>query len=433
MEYHLPNHHLSLTTSTKGNVMAAPTSEQIATVRTNLQRMQAMNDNAYPQCLARISDAFDLLTEPDDSSNAGLTIVLNIVEGAFWAIGSSVPKAYTAIGNFAASFLSGMVAWWGQGSLPPSLNAQFVSLRDAYTAAYSALDSQLGGYSDSLKSTDPAVVQKCWDTTFTYNGKTTAVSDLATQELPQEKDNTDFEVMVNGMVIGFAQGLWTTLLDANAWITQWLQASQEKISGDDPNSPPLSTIQAYIQQNPAYYYTWEWHPKKGKCDSSGWLITEYSIGKAIASEYHDHAFAADVCAYLFADSTDGVPLNAGGLFPRKTVFTALKIRQQGYAPTYSYPTAASVSSDYLKADQQGNSLEALVQKEGRPAIEQRVIEKAQQDPVFAHNLAARPRQTLEAFLGVKIPETISLAPIIENPQRFGLVIPMANNQQAAAG
>jgi hypothetical protein len=409
--------------------MAAPTPEQIATVRTNLQRMQAMNDNAYPQCLARISDAFDLLTEPDDSSNAGLTILLNIVEGAFWAIGASVPKAYTEVGNFAASFLSGMVAWWGQGSLPPSLNSQFVSLRDAYTAAYNALDSQLGGYSASLKSNDPAVVQKCWDTTFTYNGKTTAISDLATQELPQEKDDTDFEVMVNSIVIGFAQGLWTTLLDANAWITQWLLAPQEKISGD-PNSPPLSTIQAYIQQNPAYYYTWEWHAGSGKCDSSGWLITEYSIGKAIASEYHDNAFPANICSYLFADSTDGVPLNPGGLFPRKTVFTALKIRQLGFAPTDGPSAmAASVSSDYLKANQQGNSLEALVQKEGRPAIEQSIIQKAQQDPVFAHNLVARPRQTLSAFLGVAIPETISLAPIIENPQRFGLVIPMANNQQ----
>jgi|GEM_PF-1748923 len=412
--------------------MAAPTPQQLKTAITNLKRMQAMNDHAYPQNLARISDAFDLLTEPDDSSNAGLTIVLNLIEGAFWAIGSTVPKAYTAVGNFAASFLSGMVAWWGSSSMPPVLNGQFVSLRDSYTAAYNALDSQLAGYSQSLQSTDPAVVQKCWDTSFTYNGKTTAISDLGTEELPVESDDPDFVTMVTASVIGFAQGLWTTLLDNNAWITLWLTAPQEKISGDDPNSPPLSTIQAYIKSNPAYYYTWEWHAKNGKCDSSGWLITSYSLGKAIASEYHDNAFAPDVCDYLFADSTDGVPLNAGGLFPRKTVFTALKIKQLGYSPVYSTPAAMSVSSAYLQADQQGKTLPALVQREGRGAIEQRITEKAQQDPVFAHNLVARPRQTLEAFLGVKIPETVSLAPIIENPQRFGLVIPMANNNQPLA-
>ncbi len=68
-----------------------------------------------------------------------------------------------------------------------------------------------------------------------------------------------------------------------------------------------------------------------------------------------------------------------------------------------------------------------MEREGRDATEQRITQQAQEDPVFAHNLVARPRQTLEAFLGVKIPETVSLAPVIENPQRFGLVIPMADN------
>jgi hypothetical protein len=259
------------------------------------------------------------------------------------------------------------------------LNGQFVSLRDCYTAAYNALDRQLAGYSASLQSTDPAIVQTCWDTSFTYNGKTTTISDLGNQELPVESDDPDFVTMVTASVTAFAQGLWTTLLNANAWITLWLTAPQEKISGDDPNSPPLSTIQAYIKSNPAYYYTWEWHAKNGKCDSSGWLITSYSLGKEIASEYHDNAFAPDVCAYLFADSTDGVPLNAGGLFPRKTVFTALKIRQLGYAPTYSTPAAMSGSSAYLEADQQGKTLPALVQRKGRGVIEQRITQKAQQD------------------------------------------------------
>jgi hypothetical protein len=81
-------------------------------------------------------------------------------------------------------------------------------------------------------------------------------------------------------------------------------------------------------------------------------------------------------------------------------------------------------SDPSKID---NAKGRLLRREGRGATEQRVIQEAQQDPVFAHNLVARPRQTLEAFLGVKIPETVSLAPIIEDPRRVGLVIPMADN------
>jgi hypothetical protein len=44
-----------------------------------------------------------------------------------------------------------------------------------------------------------------------------------------------------------------------------------------------------------------------------------------------------------------------------------------------------------------------------------------------------PDKLWKHFLGVKIPETVSLAPIIENPQRFGLVIPMADNDLPPAG
>ena len=36
----------------------------------------------------------------------------------------------------------------------------------------------------------------------------------------------------------------------------------------------------------------------------------------------------------------------------------------------------------------------------------------------------RPRQTLEAFLGVHIPELVSVSVILEDPHTFGLVVPM---------
>lgn len=410
--------------------MTQPTPEQLNTAISNLHTLQALNDYAYPHGLARISDAFDLLTQPDDSSNAGLTVVLNILEGAFWGIGASVDKAYTEIANFSASFLSGMVSYWATGSAPPDLNVQFVNFRDAYSKSSEALDTQLAGYHEQLKSTDPEVVQTCWNTQFSYNGKTTTVSDLALKLLPQEKNDPNFVAMAHNISFGLAQALWKKLLVDNFWITQWLEAPQEKIAGNDPDSPPYATIQAYIKANPAYYYTWDWHPKKGKCDASGWLISMYSLGDKIASEYHDNALRANVCAYLFQDSTDGTIINSDGLFPRKTVFTELGIRQEGYSPVYSGSAiATAVSSDYLKADQQGNTLPALVESQGRAAIEQRVIQKAQEDAVFAQRLAKYPRQTLEEFLEVKIPETLSLSIVIENPQHYGLVVPMADKEQ----
>ena len=70
----------------------------------------------------------------------------------------------------------------------------------------------------------------------------------------------------------------------------------------------------------------------------------------------------------------------------------------------------------------GKTLEQLVKKEGRDAVQQRVI-KAQADPIFARDVAVRPRQTLENFLGVKIPEVASVSVIVETPRTFVIVVP----------
>lgn len=45
------------------------------------------------------------------------------------------------------------------------------------------------------------------------------------------------------------------------------------------------------------------------------------------------------------------------------------------------------------------------------------------DPIFAHDLSMRPRQTLEEFLGVKIADVIDVVVTVEGSRSFGLVIP----------
>jgi hypothetical protein len=52
-----------------------------------------------------------------------------------------------------------------------------------------------------------------------------------------------------------------------------------------------------------------------------------------------------------------------------------------------------------------------------------VIEKAQQDPIFANDVVLRPRETLEKFLDVKIPEVVSMSVIVETPRTFAIVVP----------
>ena len=52
-----------------------------------------------------------------------------------------------------------------------------------------------------------------------------------------------------------------------------------------------------------------------------------------------------------------------------------------------------------------------------------MIAKAQQDSVFADDLKFRPRETIEAFLGVKIPEVVGISVIVETPQTSVLSFP----------
>src|ERR671910_139229 len=98
------------------HMTAGPTPAQIATVQQNLVNMQAFNDYVYNHGQSRVLNSYLLLSEQDDS-DPGLTIGLNVLEGVFWAVGGSLGP----VGNFLASFLSGMVSWWAT-STPPNLN-----------------------------------------------------------------------------------------------------------------------------------------------------------------------------------------------------------------------------------------------------------------------------------------------------------------------
>jgi hypothetical protein len=383
-----------------------PTPAQIQQVQQNLTNMQAFNDYVYNQGQSKVLNAYLLMSEHDDS-DPGLIIGLNVLEGAFWAIGGSLGP----IGNFAASFLSGMVSWWAT-STPPSLNTTFASLLSRLQATSLAVDKQLAQYYQNVAAN--------WNTQFTYNGKTTTLADLATITFPAETD-PQFETLAATALFALDQTVWKTVMVANFVITHW---EPDTVMQGKESEPPVSWDEMFIGKNPAYYNTWSWHNKSGCGDTSGWNTQEYNIGTG-AGPFSDGSMSNDACKYLFIDSADGVVINANGLYSRATVFTGLGIQQK----TYYVPSGgggavgASLSTGYLQAMKAGNTLGKLVEKEGRDSIQQRVIEKAQNDPVFARDIAMRTRQTLEDFLGVKIPEVVSVSVIVENPRTFGIVVP----------
>lgn len=383
--------------------MSTPTSAQIELVKDNLKHMQKLNDYVYTNGLARVQNAYLLLSEADNT-DPGLNVAVNVLEGAFWAIGSEGGP----IGNFAASFMSGMVSSWTSNT-PPSLNGEFASYYVRLQKTGLAVDSQLATYYQNVESD--------WNTQFTYNGQTTSLADLATSEFPGET-NPAFETMASTALTTLDQTLWTQMLVANDYIAQWFQSSGTDIlPNSQQSSPPTQWAWNFIQQNPSSYITWEWHNSSGCGDSTGWLINQFSIGPG-----GNYTLSDQACQYLFID------LNPQGLFNRETVFTNLGIRQvTETVPSGGGGTVASeLSVSYLRAMKEGKTLGMLIEREGRSAVESRVIQKAHEDSIFANRLAFHPRETLEKFLDVKIPDTVAISVIVENARTFGLVIPMAD-------
>jgi len=394
---------------------SGPTQQQIQQVQSNLTNMQQFNDYVYNQGQSRVLNAYLLLSE-QDNSDPGLVIGLNILEGAFWAVGSELGP----IGNFLASFLSGMVSWWAT-STPPSLNATFASLLLRLQATSLAVDQQLATYYQDVPGN--------WNVQFTYNGQTQTLSDLANITVPAETD-PNFETLAAAALFALDQQIWTTVMQSNYVITLWELSSGPLILSGSQDQPPVSWDEMFIGKNPAYYNTWSWHSSSGCGDTSGWEIQEYNIGTG-AGVFTDGSMSSDACAYLFIDSADGVVINPKGLYARATVFNNLNIKQTTHivATGGGGAVADKLSVGYLRAMKEGNTLGLLIAREGRAAVQQRIIEKAQQDSVFANDLALRPRQTLEEFLGIRIPEVVSVTAVIETPRTFSLVVPMRGESE----
>jgi hypothetical protein len=367
--------------------------------------MQAFNDYVYNQGQSMVLNAYLLLSE-SDNNDPGLTVGLNILEGAFWAIGSE----FGPVGNFAASFLSGMVSYWAT-STPPSLNSSFASLLLRLQATSLETDQQLAGYYQNVAGN--------WNVSFTYNGKTCVLSDLATVQFPAET-NQLFEQMAAASLFALDQSTWLYVLTQNFQITAWIPSTPDLEPGSQ-NSPPISSTQSFYAVHPAYYHTWVWQSGSGCGSQSGWLISEFSLGGS-PGMFSDAAISNDAANYLFIDSTPGVVINANGLYNREQVFTNLGIAQHDYYVNTG-GAGTSLSAGYLRAMKEKKTLTSLIESEGREKVQARVIEHAQANPAFAHELKMRPRQALEDFLGVKIAELISLSVIVENPRSFGVVIP----------
>lgn len=290
--------------------MPDPTPQQIQTVQANLNNMMALNGYVYDNGLAKISNAYFLLSETDDS-DPGNVVGMNIFEGIYWAIGSELGPA----GNFFASFLSGLFANWANNP-PPGLNKQFADFVTRFEQTRVALDAQLRLYY--------ANVVADWNDSVPYNGQTVTIADLSTAQFPADTDPAFTSVAATAL-LKLDQELWTQMLVAN-----YAQLSF------DPMSFPAFLVAEQMTNPQAWFNYYKNYP------ANYLALTEPTMTEQqIARPENGWTTLSDAaCTYLIKDMTPSMPPNNNGaynaqmgqvinpdaLFTRVEVFTQMGLK-----------------------------------------------------------------------------------------------------------
>src|SRR3954470_6008593 len=100
--------------------MAGPTQDQIAHTKTNLDNMRDWVDDFHSYGKDTIAEVYSKLSETDDN-DAGQTIITNLLDTAFWSIGSLEFPGAGVISSFLGTFFG---AYAGAG-MPDSLKQKF--------------------------------------------------------------------------------------------------------------------------------------------------------------------------------------------------------------------------------------------------------------------------------------------------------------------
>jgi hypothetical protein len=293
-----------------------PTDADILKVKTNIRNMINFNNYLYTQGNTKILNAYALLSL-SDNKDLGAQIGLNLLCGAFWALGGP----FGAVGAIGANFLAGLVGSYAI-SKPPSLQAQISSLLLRFQATSEQTNADL-----EILDADPA---SHWDTIYTGTvntpfGSSTAsgsVSQLATIDFPAQTD-PQFMDMIYTAQYALDQCVWAQLLK-NFVITQY-QPGLEYPCSSYSEAKMESNAAGFYGVHHSYWNCWTYQHyvnRKGD-DKSYYLQYQNNIGTG-ASMFSDGSLNDSACAYLFIDSFDNVVINANGLFHRNFVFTGLE-------------------------------------------------------------------------------------------------------------
>ncbi len=292
-----------------------PSDEDILKVKNNIRNMINFNNYLYTQGNTKILNAYALLSL-SDNHDLGVQIGLNLLCGAFFALGDP----FGSLGAIAANFLAGLVGSYAF-SKPPSLQAQFSSLLLRFQATSEQANADL-----EILDSDPSTY---WDKSYsgTVNtpfGSYTAsgtVSQLSTIDFPAQTD-PQFMDMIYTAQYALDQCVWAQLLQ-NFVITQY-QPGTEYPCSQFSEAQMESNAAGFYCGHLSYWNNWtyvNYVTKKG-VDKSYYMQYQNNIGTGVTT-FSDGHLSDDACRYLFIDSFDNVIINANGLFHRNFVFTGL--------------------------------------------------------------------------------------------------------------
>ncbi len=299
-----------------------PSPDQITCVKQNLANMIDLVNlvNQYGQ--AKIITSFSLLAEKD-SNDIGLQLGLNLLCGAFWAIGGE----YGPVGSIAANFLAGCVAHFSNPEFTPSsLLVGFGSMYARFNQTCLETTKQLGVYYD-----DPDTY---WNTTFEYNGQTITLGDLATIQFPPRATD-EFQTFQDTCLFSLDQGVWQINLQRYCVVTTFMNTTHESMKRVNKQGGTSGVLKEFYSS------------KTGK---GGYLYLVYNPGHKMQTEGYDYytlrlghkitpnndgLLSDDAYNHIFKDTAPDTVTNPNGLWTREYVFGPINI---------SYPFTAHINN-----------------------------------------------------------------------------------------
>jgi len=403
-----------------------PTPEQIKQLQQNCYNIQEWLDHVHGFCQDIINEAYFKLSQ-DGKTDPTQKWVSGIMDVAM-AVLADIDFPGAAITGYAIQGLVGSFS----SDTPESLNKAFGDVWGRFSATFQTMQDSFGDY-----ATNP---EENWDKTINdpFTGKTFTVSDLGRGDVffpsrnPQVVDQrfynpAKYDEASDKTVAAFKYNLvknvigkkWNILHSPkNDFWDGWSDDDARKFAKDQTNS------------NRDIIVLW-WPDQDGSCagcPNNGMSVTEPRLGVgdwySSWDYYHGESASKDMCDWLMQDDGYGTILNPDAITTRHDVF-------------YNWPMEGNltdhpegrtgVSKDLPpvteESRERARDWHNLFSNVSRSELEAGLVQKTIDDPSFKANLVRNPKEAIENYLGLKIPEEVKLEVILEKPGDYKLVLP----------